>query len=69
MPESAEGSAEAHDAAIDTGTVVFAEDPLPHARATVEAAKAKVERQRQHLAGAEQSLEAAEAALAELEGA
>lgn len=72
MSEIAEGTAEAYDASVDTEAEVAAasrEDELAQARHVVEAAEAKVEKQRQHLAGAEQSLATAQAALAEIEGA
>lgn len=62
----ASGTGAANDAAVDTTPTAAGPDPIQAADAAVAACEAKVERQRQHLAGAEQALAQAIAARKEL---
>lgn len=73
MTDVNEGLGEAQDAVVVTmdnvasaDGVLNQEDPRLGAEAAVKAAEAKVEKQKAHLAGAEQALEAAKADLAAL---
>lgn len=69
MAEETAGFGTANDATVDTTRPAPAEDALAVAIRVVGAAEAKVEKQRAHLAGAEEALASAKAALASIQGA
>lgn len=68
MPEENTGEGQALDAAVSFEPVESNEDPAAEADRVVEAAANKVEKQREHLAGAEAALEAAKVARASVGG-
>lgn len=68
MPDENAGTAESLDAEVSTEVPAVSEDDVKQAEAVVEAAQRKIDRQNEHLAGAQASHAAAVAALAALRG-